>query len=286
MANKVAWKEFPEINRKIAFTWNVVHLSGSTLGCHCGTISGITAGFGNHYYAANAGKNIQVLDTKLEPPIRYKREQYSSYWVTPPGETRKVLDYLRTQNLKFSDIAGSGNGYDTLIESLSQHPLWVMSDVINYEAPARKPKFAAVFGGSEEITEYEVFGTTADFAQYLIDKKIGYVMASPVIQNPLHRSSHNYSLNRGWFWIPPKHLERAIDVAEVYGEDQFPSRETWLKTIKQDLANYSVPGTPVPEDKEVMNLVLNDGVFPAVERRFARKRDERGRFVAPNINEA
>ena len=259
----VLWKEFPEINRKVAFQFNYVPLSGAYLGCHCGTITGISANFGTSCYAANGGRNIEVLDTKKEAQIKYRTSAYDGQ-VAPKEEVEKVLQHFKDVKLKFEDI--NGTTYPGIVDRCSTLPLWVMSDVINYEAPARKP------AGSPY--HYTLIGSTSEFAKYLINNKIGYVLASPIVQNPAHRTGKNYSLNQGWFWIPPVHLERAINVAEEYGTDKFPSKEDWTKLVGMDL-NYS---TSPPE--VILEAALNDGVFPerAVnEKRF--NRDSSGRFA-------
>jgi hypothetical protein len=191
----------------------------------------------------------------------------------PIEETKKVIEYLRSLKLKFTDISDSA--YPNIVEKCKNYPLWVMSDVINYEAPVRKISYGI------EIM-FELFGSTGDFVTYLIDNKIGYVLASPIVQNPTHRSTTNYSLNRGWFWIPPAHLARAIDVAEAYGDDKFPSERDWAETVGYDL-RYSKGNI---KTEVVLKAVLNDGVFPKTEKRF-RHRDRNGQFLPePKISAA
>lgn len=278
------WKELPEINRRVAFTFNVQSLSAH-LGCHCGTITGVVATFGGGYSAGNNGRNIEVMDTSIEPQFRFTKNKYTGNSEPPAQEIAKVLKYLRNKKFDFQDIVE--NGYDALAQKCSNYPLWVMSDAINYGAPAKAPP--PMFTEKDDFCSY---GRTADFAKYLINNKIGYVMASPIIQNPTHRVMGNYSLNQGWFWIPPKHIERAIDVAEVHGETLFPSQEDWIKRVGGDIAisRGEINGNPiimVPRDEEVLKAVFNTGVFPTVEKRFTRKRSANGRFLAaPNINEA
>lgn len=254
----VIWKEFPEINRSVAFTYN--HVSPNLpLGCHCGSISGVAATFGSGYYGANGGRNIKVLDTKIEKQFAYVPGEYD-YSGPPQVEIDRAVDYFKKVNLKFTDFAEEA--YKTIVFKCSNLPLWAMSDAINYDAPSRKTIHPPG-------TVYQMYGSTGHFAQYLIDNKIGYVMASPIVQNPNHRSKTNYSLNRAWFWIPPEHLVRAIDVANAYGADQFPSKENWIKTIGGDI------GIKTPED--VLKAILNDGVFPEAVGVF-KNRGSDGRF--------
>lgn len=264
----VLWREFPEINRKVAFSYNF-QSSSFSLGCHCGSISGVTATFGDKYNAANDGHNIEVLDTSKEASLVYTKD---SYFGSRPShaENKKIFQYIKDIKLTFEDI--SSTAYPEIVKICGpRYPLWVMSDVINYEAPARKNPFG------DSI--YIAVGHTVDFVKYLITNKIGYVMASPIIQNPMHNSKLNYSLNRGWFWIPPDHLSKAINVAEAYGDDQFPSQEAWIERVGKEL------GIVRPE--MVLQTVLDGGVFPSVERRFKQGRDAQGRFLPlPNIKEA
>jgi hypothetical protein len=253
MPEQVIWKEFPEINRKVAFKYSYRSEVG-TLGCHCGSISGVTASFGTLYYAANNGRNVEVLDTTKEPQFRFQGSGGYGTAAPPEKELTKVRDYLRNSNVTFNDL--SELAYPQIVQNCSALPLWLMSDVINYEAPARKvqPTSANII--------YEVFGHTSDFAKYLIDNKIGYMMASPIVQNPSHRSSINYSLNQGWIWIPPNHLNRAVNVGKTYGSRKFPNKETWIKTIGTDIGKEN--------EEDILKAVFNDGVFPP-DKRFKRK---------------
>lgn len=255
----VIWKDFPKINRSVAFTYNF-DSPNLPLGCHCGSIVGITATFGNSYYGANNGRNIKVLDTKIEKEIPYPRTRDYDYTSAPQEETTKVAAHFKEINLKFTDIAE--DAYKVIVDKCCGYPLWVMSDVINYEAPSRTPK-------NPPGTVYQMYGSTGEFAKYLIDNKIGYVMASPIVQNPGHRSNTNYSLNQGWFWIHPDHLDRVIDVANVYGEEQIPNKESWIKTVGHDLNIRS------PED--TLKAALNGGVFPESVGVF-KNRGSDGRF--------
>lgn len=273
----VVWNEFPEINRKVAFLHNYVSPNMS-LGCHCGSISGLTINFGTGYYAANDGMNIKVLDTKVEKQVEYTTDQYSFMKTPPRKEIDLVVKYIRDKKFTFDDLMKGKEklGFSSIVEACSAHPLWVMSDVINYDSEVRKPK-KAVSGGHELV--YEVIGHTADFAKYLIDNKIGYVLSSPIIQNPLHRSRSNYSLNQGWFWIPPKHLARAIDVAEVSGEELIPDKQSWATVVGGDLA--------LMDSTELFKKVFDDEEFPKVQKPFQRKRGKNGQFLPqPHIKAA
>lgn len=239
------WKDFPEINRRVAFQTSYKPIEGSWLGCHCGTIANLNATFGSGTYGANAGKNIEVLDTTKEKQLKY--ESRYGYLYPTRTETDKVHKYLKDIKLKFQDLLEGG--YDKIVENFKNLPLWVMSDVINAEAPAR----AEPNGGVSLSEVYMAIGRTSDFAKYLIENKVGYVLASPIIQNPFHRSTDNYSLNQAWFWIPPNHLARALNVAKASGEDLFPSQEDWFKQIDVDIG-----GSP----ESITRKVFNNGVFP------------------------
>lgn len=273
---EVLWKEFPEINRKVAFAYNYT-VGGAFLGCHCGSISGVSANFGSGYYAANGGRNVEVLDSTKEEPIVYTQMPYSATMGPPKSEINKVLAHLKAIKLTFADIAA--DGYKEIAAKCKSLPLWVMSDVINYEAPARKPLGSPML----EDAVFEMYGHTADFAKYLIDNKIGYVMSSPIVQNPAHRMKTNYSLNQGWFWIPPNHTERAVDVASSSGDDLFPSKEDWIKKVGADLAIVDDITGDI-----TLRTVFNSGTFPDTKRfKRERARGRNGQFLPePHIKEA
>lgn len=263
------WKEFPEINRKVAFSYGFESPQFS-LGCHCGSISGITANFGGGPYGANNGHNVELLDATKEPPIKYGRHTYGSGTQAPQAEIDKILKYLKDTKFTFAQMLP--DEYSQIVTKCEKSPLWVMSDVINYDAPFRKPTSLA--------NGYTAVGNTGDFAKYLIDNKIGFVMESPIIQNPGHRFATNYSLLQGWFWIPPPHLARAIDVANVHGTDLFPSEEEWIKTVGFDLNILKT------KPEEVLKNTLNAGVFPKTGL-FKPRRGRDGRFISgPNLKEA
>lgn len=259
---QVIWKEFPKINRKVAFQSNR-QASVLGLGCHCGSISSVYASFGSGYYGANNGKNIEILDKGLEKPIAFRKDTYGSTYVASAEEYKKITDHFKEIDLKASDF--SEDLYKGLIEGCATTPLWVLSDVINWGTPVRAP----LPGPSTEYL-YQAYGNTGNFVKYLIEGRIGYVLASPIIQNPNHRSGSNYSLNQGWFWIPPNHLERAIDVSEAFGGDQFPSKEAWAEIISKDLCY-------LPE--KIPGIVLAGGVFPETGL-FKPGRGDDGRFIA------
>jgi len=243
----------------VAFQSNFIPLDGVSLGCHCVAISGVSATFANSYHAANQGRNIAVLDETKEEPIKYIKDRHYDLWMGPIEEYQKVVKYLQDIKIKLKDFDTSI--YSAIASRCSTYPLWVMSDVINYDAPARKTDLG-------RNTVYQIVGSTGDFAQYLVDNKIGYIMGTPIIQNPTHRTSKNYSLNRGWFWIPPDHLSRAVNVAEIHGEEKIPNKETWLDTVGPDIG-ILYNGDSADADR-ILKAVFNDGVFPE-DKRFKRE---------------
>jgi len=249
------------------------------LGCHCGTISSVSVSFGTKYYAACGGKNVKVLDTTKEEEIKFHLDHYSGVWVPPEHEVRKLHEFLKDKGPSFKEVVRGM--YDGIIEKCSDKPLWIMSDVINYDAPERNPNSSGnEFIGGAAL--YEVFGRTRDFAQHLVDNKIGFIMASPIVQNPSHRSKRNYSLNQGWIWIPPKQLDRAINVATRVGDDQFPTQKKWIATVGEDLG--------IADPDTVLKQVLETGSFPQPPKqssRFSRQRGRDGRFLPlPKIRAA
>lgn len=269
----LVWKEFPKINRKLGFQAKA-QTYAATLGCHCGSISGVQLLFGTGYYSGCDGKNIEVLDVSKEKPIVWNRDRYNDYWIPPKEEAETIrkflLEFVHSPEFMV-DI------YKNLIDTCSNIPLWVMSDVINSQAPARKPPEDTI--GTLDRYLYLSIGSTGAFAKYLIDNKIGYILSSPIVQNPLHRSTSNYSLNQAWFWIPPKQLERAIDVVESYGEDKFPTKEQWSFVVAKDL------GLGLHADSlEVCKKAFNTGVFPE-DGRFKRPRMKKMKVIEHLVDE-
>lgn len=254
----IIWRDIPEINRKIALQVSY-NTYGGGLGCHAGTISGVNASFGYGMYAPNGGRSIEVLDTTKEPELMYTRQQGHSYRNPEPPveESKKVLEYIKTHD--FNDV--SLDAYRAIVDVANLHPIWILSDVVNrgskvrengYEPPPRGS------GAAEDVFYY--IATTAGFVKYLIDKKIGYVLTSPIVQNPAHRMDNNYSLNQVWVWIPPNHLNRTLSAAAQHGEDRLPSKEDWAKVVSADFESG------VKDPVEYCTRLFADSRYP--ENRF------------------
>lgn len=274
MTSKCVWKDLPEINRRVGFTSNHEINPYVNVGCHCSSLSHITVYFGSGFYGVEKGKNIEVLDTEKEKDLVYTYNKFSGLYEPPTVEVEKVVAYLEKNTPKFDHMEGF---YDQAIDRCSNIPMWIISDVVNLEAPVRKSTFQPGYAALKHVVR------TADFVKYLIDKKIGYVMASPIIQNPAHRNPKNYSLNRTWLWIHPKHLERTICTTEVFGEDLIPTEKEWKERVGKDLGL---------KDEEVVKKVFESGVFPEIKkysppqkRRWHSLRGEGGRFI-PALKEA
>lgn len=285
------WKEFPEINRKIALYTGYYSHAVASLGCHCGSISSVTAYIQAPYSITTAIPNIQVIKvTKEDPAVRTERctsGAYTGYYCPVKDELDKINEHLKKHNITFDSFSEEFS--KAIAEQCKPVPIWVLSDVINYGSPARSsgiipdPKsmenLQVVLGCPSGTT---IIGRTCKFADYLIRNEIGYVMESPIVQNPLHRSWGGYSLNRVWLWIPPNHLERTLGVTGQYGSKKFPTLEAWRKKIYSDLyvSNRSVghyvqkrmDAAEISEDI-VDKVVFDGGVFPD-ENRFTRKAKE------------
>src|ERR1700761_5542557 len=222
------WREFPEINRKIAFSSTYTSNEAVSVGCHCGSISSVSITFGSSYYAANRGNNLQIIDASKGPAVKKARGDYGNM-VPSRDEYQLVGEYLKKIDFKFETVAEET--YDHIIGMCNKYPLWVLSDVVNKDAPIRKQK---TYNLGVNLF-YESFGSTLGFVKYLMANKKGYVLASPIIQNPNHKTKSNYSLNQAWFWIPPEHLSHTLNVAEAHGEDLLPTDIQWAAQVADDV---------------------------------------------------
>lgn len=146
-------------------------------------------------------------------------------------------------------------------------PLWFLTDVVNRGSPARSN------GGYGAVMEYGIVIPpirTLQFAQYLIKNKIGYVLESPLIQNPMHRYNSDYSINQGWVWIPPEHAKRAIGQAQEHIGSEFPSEDQWVERVGKDVGIKTGAA-------DVLKQVFADGRFP--EPRFLTPQPKSARAV-------
>lgn len=214
--------ELPGINRRVFFqaSWR----SGmQALGCHAGTITSIGLSL------IQSGK--QVLEV-LEPEpgaVLTIPSSYGGYPVMHPVEYKKVEAYLNAHKVDYRYVPGF---FEKIVQETRSIPIWVISDVINTDAPARSQGSALNPGHKHSYTA----GRTADFVQWLIRTGTGYVQGSPIIQNPQHRMQTNYSLNQVWTWVHPAHLARtAPGTAFASGEERLPSWDEWYGTVGKDL---------------------------------------------------
>lgn len=280
------WIELPEINRKIAITTGFSS-NGLGLGCHCGTISSVTAHLQAPYSSSEVFSSLAILSpTTPDEKIRSERlprgHSYAGYYAPIASELELVNTHLEKQKITFDSI--SEKLCISIAESCAETPLWVLSDVINYKSPARhvgesytKIPDSGILKFVYGIPTY-LISRTSTFADYLIRHKVGYIFESPIVQNPAHRTWGGYSLNRAWFWIPPKHLGRTLGISAQYGQENFPTLENWKKIIQNDLqtsmrgiGRYATPQKI--SDENFYSMVFDDGVFPD-EHRFERTAKE------------
>lgn len=250
--------ELPEINRRVYFTAS--YTSGPTaLGCHAGTITGVKLEIGR------GGKiPAEILDPSLEKKgVKITHELYGGHYLLP-DETKRITDYMNANDIDYRKLP---NFFDSLLVKTQSIPIWVLSDVINAEAPGRAFGSVVNPGRPNSLTK----GHTTDFVKWLIANGKGYVQGSPIVQNPLHRMAGNYSLNQVWFWIHPKHLERSVrGTAFQTGDDVFPDWDTWYKTVQKDIGG----GAGLDSLEKVKDYVLGDtrmALVPPKRRLFTRK---------------
>lgn len=253
------WYDFPKVNRSYYINVNIGSLS-AYLGCHSGTISGVSVSYGDGVYCSCPGhKSIKVLDTTKEKNLEYKQDRYGYTILEDTSERDRAFELI--QGLDRKELLSKA--YGSIIDMCTATPIWVMSDVINEKAPARKQPLSRsplnVYPGHK----VDILGNTGGFAKHLIENKIGYVLASPIVQNPNHRMKTNYSLNQVWIWVPPKHLGRCVNVAQQFGADKFPTKDDWVATVGKDLG--------IKEPAEVFKAAFETGVFPETNR-FRRTR--------------
>lgn len=276
----VIWKDFPEINRSLGFTVGYAS-TGVSLGCHAGTISNVSATFTSLYSPIARVSNIRVLKPAPEDSeiklTKLNSGPYAGYFFPIEEEIQKINAHLQAKKISFDDFGDeicSG-----IAKACADTPIWILSDVINYYAPARNGGRAPTPEEStlkiENKISTAIIGRTVTFAEYLIKSKTGYVLESPIVQNPAHRSWGNYSLNRIWIWIPPLHLKRALGISAQYGEKNFPSIDSWKDIVFGDLKLSSDFNAkyfenildPTITRETVEKVVFNDGIFPD-EKRF------------------
>jgi hypothetical protein len=249
-------KDFPDLNIRLRFNTGHTGVAGGT-GCHTGSMSGI-------YITLEHTCPFQYIDVDHKVikkfPYRLSMGDYGIMKAnTELVEALKVK--LKDKPITWADFP---DAYASIASSCESIPIWFISDVINYDAPARGGTiggFHDAYGIRAQIPELMIHGRTHHFAQYLVENKIGYVYSSPMVQNPSHRMSTNYSLNQAWMWIPPTHLQRCVDVSEETGKDKFPLKNDWFKTIGKDLG-YEYDSTEFMEEV-ISKRVFDSGKFPS-----------------------
>jgi len=287
------WKEFPEINRKVEVYAGYHSHTAAGLGCHCGSISSVSAYLMSPYGLGTDIPGVQIIKpTKDDPAVKCIRQTsgpYAGYWGLAPEEMDKINSYLKKEKITFDSFSPEFCG--SIVKLCEKVPIWVLSDAINASSPARNSgatsrddtlKSSAVLqlGSRNDGLNNTVIGRTSVFADYLIRNKVGYIFESPIVQNPLHRHWGGYSLNRVWLWIPPNHLDRTLGVTAQYGQEKFPDLDSWKKIIFSDLqvsskpiSSYYTAMDKAITEKTVDQVVFDGGVFPD-EKRFTRNTKE------------
>lgn len=72
---------------------------------------------------------------------------------------------------------------------------------------------------------------TTSFANYLIQNKIGYVTASPLAVNCVHKVPNDFSLVQTWVWIPPDAL--AFKPQKYLGRGKIKTRDELVATLME-----------------------------------------------------
>lgn len=242
----------PELNIKINFKASAQTIANAVgTGCQASTMSAV------HLMLSHPA--LEWIDPKQakNKAVYYKQDDYGRTRVEPVL-LGKILQNVKDNPITFEDHS---NVNEEVVTRCGHIPLWFISDVANANSEARgNATLASVqYISGDTVLPMPKAQRSYDFVQHLKKNKIGYILETPIIQNPLHRMSSNYSLNMAWVWIPPAHLARAHGFASEYGEDQIPVEKDWIKTIAADLKL---------EPEQVLENVFKDGIMP--ERRFIR----------------
>lgn len=250
--------ELPEINRRVFFTASFTS-APAALGCHAGTITNVKL----EIQRINGSIPAEILDPSLEKKgLKISMEEYGGHYLLP-AERERIVEYMNANDIDYRKLP---NFFDSLVVRTQNVPIWVLSDVINAEAPGRA--FGSVINPGREKNLAK--GHTTDFVKWLIANGKGYVQGSPIVQNPLHRTQGNYSLNQVWIWVHPRHLERSVKgTAFQTGDEGFPDWDTWYKTVGKDLAERKLDSL-----EKVKDYVLGDtkmALIPPKRKLFTRK---------------
>jgi hypothetical protein len=274
----VLWKEFPEINMKASFKGMVEYGHGN-LGCHTGIMTGISFYTGAKPSAGRDYKWLQYINNN-KGEMQYQRKYSYGIYHPDQKEVKKFFDYLLEKNFSFED--DKEIFYKHVIEQARAIPIWVIGDVINVGSKVRfMPDYSLGIVERYDLADdtYKILVRPNDFVDYLIRNKIGYIMESPVVQNPAHRTADNYSLNQVFFWIHPDHFSRTLNMSAEHGADALPTEDEWRNTISLDLqallAKRSFFSPPkiyeAPTASEVTDVVFRPGQYR--DYRFNRAKE-------------
>lgn len=284
MGSAVIWKEFPEVNLKCAFSSHYSSNAG-VLGCHCGTITNVGVNTGEH--SAGYGQRwIEFIEGKEK--LNYSKVRV--YGNSEP-DTKVVELLFKHLNEKVSFNSFREEFFKLIVEGTKSAPIWVISDAVNRGAAARMEKRETIPNASldEGMLSYKLIAQTMDFVDWLIETKQGYMMESPVVQNPLHRVAGNYSLNQVFVWIHPEHLNRSLYTAQEHGWDKFPTKEQWAETLSKDFNAGVLSKTLIapagqsklvqidatgPSKDAIFDYMFRPGQFDRKDSRFIHKARE------------
>lgn len=208
----------------------------------------------NTYDKPNLGCHVRGLS---DLSLTYENTPNVGQWIDPSKHTKGdtaytyISKWLKNNGLPaeqieniFSDIV---KDWDLKFGEANIPPggcFVLMSDAVNSGSSLRN---------SGSI--YRPKGLTiANFVQYIIERKIGIVIGTPIGRNSLHNTSLDTSLVQLWIWIPPGHVPFMMPgSAFMYGAESLPDWSEWW-----DITSKS---TGIKSKEDIQKKLFNDSLF-------------------------
>jgi hypothetical protein len=172
----------------------------------------------------------QILDKDKEVPRKALNFENYGISVTHPDEWKNIVAEIK--QYRVSDDYKQ-KALETVCDSLkaSTTTFIVMSDYINSETPAK--------GGEKPVDGFLPIARTADFVDFLVEKKCGIVVGSPIGRNLNHTTPTDYSVVQVWIWVPPHRTQDVIkETAFITDDSGAANLSQWLEGVRKHFAYW------------------------------------------------
>lgn len=251
--------ELPNINRRIKATLKASFGPTGNLGCHTSYITGFTL---EPQFHMDGG--FAVLDETKD-----KIKRVVGGWEDggiAQCEYNAVITQLGAGSVEIKEAINE-NMYQPVVAAVQKvgNPVIFLSDTYNKFAKCKPDPYnrmgysVATSKADRKDFNQDFFPCVTNFVRWLVENRIGHVTCSPVVHNPRHETSKDFSMNQAWIWIPPNKLDHIYPgSARRHGDGLVPTEEAFYKRWGPALG---VPSTASDLKDRVDGILWHNGKF-------------------------